>query len=103
MERKKTEKKKETIFCGRGRSNLKLLSSAEKIRSEMQRKGYVVVDGVLGETNSKIAEEAAMNLYESEETKFKSGRTRPGDNNRKRDDEKEGEVPRRRNHLVERG
>ena len=39
----------------------------------MQRKGYVVVDGVLGETNSKIAEEAAMNLYESEKTKFKSG------------------------------
>ena len=51
----------------------KLLSSAEEIRNEMQRKGYVVVDGVLGETNSKIAEEAAMNLYESEKTKFKSG------------------------------
>ena len=72
----------------------KLLSSAEKIRSEMQRKGYVVVDGVLGETNSKIAEEAAMNLYESEKTKFKSGELARDNNREKRDDEKEGEVPR---------
>ncbi len=72
----------------------KLLSSAEKIRSEMQRKGYVVVDGVLGETNSKIAEEAAMNLYECEKTKFKSGELARDNNREKRDDEKEGEVPR---------
>ena len=61
----------------------KLLSSAEEIRNEMQRKGYVVVDGVLGETNSKIAEEAAMNLYESEKTKFKSGEL-ARDNNREK-------------------
>jgi len=53
----------------------KIVFSAEEIRNEMHRKGYVVIDGVLGEKNSKICEEAAMKLYEidSGKTKFKSG------------------------------
>ena len=53
----------------------KIVLSREEIRNEMHRKGYVVVDGVLGEKNSKICEEAAMKLYEidSGKTKFKSG------------------------------
>lgn len=53
----------------------KIVLSREEIRNEMHRKGYVVIDGVLGEKNSKICEEAAMKLYEidSGKTKFKSG------------------------------
>lgn len=55
--------------------NAKIVLSREEIRNEMHRKGYVVIDGVLGEKNSKICEEAAVKLYEidSEKTKFKSG------------------------------
>jgi hypothetical protein len=55
--------------------NAKIVLSAEEIRNEMHRKGYVVIDGVLGEKNSKICEEAAMKFYESDPgtRKFKSG------------------------------
>ena len=53
----------------------KIVLSREEIRNEMHRKGYVVIDGVLGEKNSKICEEAAMKFYESDPgtRKFKSG------------------------------
>ena len=53
----------------------KIVLSREEIRNEMHRKGYVVIDGVLGEKNSKICEEAAMKFYESDPgtKKFKSG------------------------------
>ena len=55
--------------------NAKIVLSREEIRNEMHRKGYVVIDGVLGEKNSKICEEAAMKFYESDPgtRKFKSG------------------------------
>ena len=53
----------------------KIVLRREEIRNEMHRKGYVVIDGVLGEKNSKICEEAAMKFYESDPgtRKFKSG------------------------------
>jgi len=53
----------------------KILSSAGEIQNEMHRKGYVILDGVLGETNSKICEEAAWKFYDDDlrKTKFKSG------------------------------
>ena len=53
----------------------KIVLSREEIRNEMHRKGYVVIDGVLGEKNSKICEEAAMKFYESDPgtRKFKLG------------------------------
>ena len=53
----------------------KILSSAGEIQNEMHRKGYVILDGVLGEANSKICEEAAWKFYDDDlrKTKFKSG------------------------------
>jgi len=53
----------------------KILSSAGEIQNEMHRKGYVILDGVLGEVNSKICEEAAWKFYDGDlgKTKFKSG------------------------------
>jgi hypothetical protein len=53
----------------------KILSSAGEIQNEMHRKGYVILDGVLGEVNSKICEEAAWKFYDGDlgKAKFKSG------------------------------
>lgn len=53
----------------------KILSSAGEIQNEMHRKGYVILDGVLGDVNSKICEEAAWKFYDGDlgKTKFKSG------------------------------